>query len=108
MSSDKPLLFESEPFSTPDPQLLHHSRQSSLRIISFRCLRRGRSFSSWVAADETEDSNLKELDKDFAPIEGASVTGNSLEHPAFQPGRKVIFVDNAPKESENALCHGVV
>lgn len=88
MSSDKPLLLESEPLSTPDPQPLHHGRQSSSRISSLNCLHRGRSFSSWVAADETEDSYLKELDKDFAPIEGASVSGNSSEHPAFQLGRK--------------------
>ncbi|KAH6832403.1 aminophospholipid ATPase 1 [Perilla frutescens var. hirtella] len=90
MSSDKPLLSESEPFSTPDPQPLHHRRQSSLRISSLRCQHHGRSFSS-SDAEETQDCNLyrqKELDKKIELKGGEAVSGNSLEYPAFRPGRK--------------------
>lgn len=90
MSSDKPLLPESEPFSTPDPQPLHQRFNSSLSFSSLRCLRRGRSFSSWVS-DDTQDCDLyhlKEFERNSASIEGESASGNLSEHPAFQPGRK--------------------
>lgn len=90
MSSGKPLLSQSEPFSAPNPQPHHHRRPSSLKISSLGCLRRSASISSWVA-DETQDCNLydlKELEENLAPIEGKAVSGNLLEHPAFQPARK--------------------
>ncbi|KAK6118186.1 hypothetical protein DH2020_048087 [Rehmannia glutinosa] len=89
MSSDKPLLSQSELFSAPNPQP-HHRRHSSLRIGSLGCLCPTASASSSVA-DETHDCNLydlKELEENFAPIKGNAVSGNLVERPAFQPAKK--------------------
>ncbi|PIN21368.1 P-type ATPase [Handroanthus impetiginosus] len=93
MSSDKPLLSESEPLSAPNPQHHHHHhrRHSSLRINPLGCLCHTEANSSSVA-DETQDCNLDgledELENNFAPVVGKAVPGNLLGAPGFRPARK--------------------
>ncbi|KAL8517020.1 hypothetical protein ACS0TY_015307 [Phlomoides rotata] len=113
MSSEKPLLSQSEPFSAPKPQ--RHRRHSSLSICSLRCLCHSASASSLVA-DERQGCSLhnpKELKGDFTSIEGESASGDILEHPTFQTKRKELWSTELhkkcpPKERKRFVSWGGV
>ncbi|CAA0836192.1 Phospholipid-transporting ATPase 1 [Striga hermonthica] len=82
MSSDKPLLSQSEHFSAPNPQPHYHRRRSSLRRSSLSCLCTSASVSS-SPADQAHACNfddLKELEENFTPVKGKAVSGNLVGH----------------------------
>ncbi|KAG8377138.1 hypothetical protein BUALT_Bualt09G0137200 [Buddleja alternifolia] len=114
MSSDKPLLSESQSFSAPRPHPKpHHRRRSSLNITSLGSLCHTGSISSLVA-DDTQDNNsydLKELEEDFAPLEGKAVSRNLLERPTFRPTRKEFWSEELheqcpPRERKRLVSWG--
>ncbi|KAL6568740.1 hypothetical protein OROHE_004424 [Orobanche hederae] len=90
MSSEKPLLSQSEPFSAPNPQPHHHRRHSSLRISSLGCLCPSASVSSSVAGEAHGCSfyDLKELEENLTPDKDKAASGILARHPTFDPVRK--------------------
>ncbi|KAL3615809.1 hypothetical protein CASFOL_040103 [Castilleja foliolosa] len=91
MSSDKPLLFQSEPFSAPNPppQPNHRHRRHSSLISELGCLCPSVSASSSVA-DEALDNlyDLKELEeKNPTTVKDKPVSGNLVRRATFGPAR---------------------
>ncbi|GFP87407.1 phospholipid-transporting ATPase 1 [Phtheirospermum japonicum] len=92
MSSDKPLLSQSEPFSAPNPPPQphhHHHRHSSLRISKLGSLCPSASVSSSVA-DEALDNlyDLKELEeKNPTTVKDRPVSGTLVRRATFGPTR---------------------